>query len=86
MNVLEYLDIHNPVTYKTESAINRAPVGEKTMWHIHPTEQWIDEVVKFMNERQLSLQDSKFMIAFFSSMDNEFVEYFKSKPEQDFFL
>lgn len=44
------------------------------MWHIHPTEQWIDEVIKFMNERQLNLGDSKFMIAFFSSMDNEFVE------------
>jgi len=25
------------------------------MWHIHPTEQWIDEAIKFMNERQLML-------------------------------
>jgi CHAT domain len=47
------------------------------MWHIHPTEQWIDQVVTFMSEQQLSFEDSKFMIAFFSSMDNEFVEYFK---------
>lgn len=83
LNVLEYLHIHNPVSYKTESAqTNRAPVGEKTMWHIHPTEQWIDEVIKFMNERQLSLEDSKFMIAFFSSMDNEFVEYFKNNQSK----
>jgi hypothetical protein len=83
LNVLDYLHIHNPVRYKTESAqTNRAAVGEKTMWHIHPTEQWIDEVIKFMNERQLSLEDSKFMIVFFSSMDNEFVEYFKSNQSK----
>jgi len=47
------------------------------MWHIHPTEKWIDDVVAFMNEHQLKPEDSKFMIAFFSSMDNRFVKYFK---------
>jgi len=52
------------------------------MWHIHPTEHWIGDVVGFINERQLSLEDSKFMIAFFSSMDNEFVEYFKHNKNQ----
>lgn len=52
------------------------------MWHLHPTEQWIDEVVKFMSERQLSLEESKFMIAFFSSMDNKFVKYFKSNQNR----
>jgi len=52
------------------------------MWHIYPTEQWIDEVVKFMNERHLSLENSKFMIAFFSSMDGEFVRYFKNNQKQ----
>lgn len=82
-NVLEYLHIHNPVKFRTEFALtNRASVGVKPMWHIHPTEQWIDEVVKFMSERQLSLEDSKFMIAFFSSMDNDFVRYFKSNQSK----
>jgi hypothetical protein len=52
------------------------------MWHIHPTEKWIDEVVKFMNEEQLKPEDSKFMIAFFSSMDNEFVDYFKNNQNR----
>lgn len=47
------------------------------MWYIHPTERWIDEVVRLMNERQLKPEDSRFMIAFFSSLDNEFVNYFK---------
>ncbi|MEA5467258.1 CHAT domain-containing protein [Spirulina sp. 06S082] len=52
------------------------------MWHIHPTEKWIDDVVKFMSAESLSLEDSKFMISFFSSMDNEFVEYFKGNHNQ----
>lgn len=52
------------------------------MWHIHPTEKWIDEVVKFMNEHQLKPEDSKFMIAFFSSMDNGFVDYFKKNKNR----
>lgn len=52
------------------------------MWHIHPTEHWIEDVITFMNEWQLSLEGSKFMIAFFSSMDNEFVEYFKNNQNK----
>lgn len=52
------------------------------MWHIHPTEKWIDDVVKFMSEKTLSLEDSKFMISFFSSMDSEFVDYFRSNHHQ----
>ena len=28
------------------------------MWHIHPTEKWIEQVVKFMNERHLSFMGS----------------------------
>ena len=52
------------------------------MWHIHPTEKWIDDVVRFMSEESLSLEDSKFMISFFSSMDNEFVECFKGNHHQ----
>jgi TIR domain len=52
------------------------------MWHILPTEQWIDGVVKFINENQLKLEDSKFMMAFFSSMDTKFVEYFQKNKKQ----
>jgi hypothetical protein len=52
------------------------------MWHIHPTEEWIDEVIKIMNDHQLKPEDSKFMIAFFSSMDNEFVDYFKDNKKR----
>ncbi|MGO8716687.1 MAG: toll/interleukin-1 receptor domain-containing protein [Smithella sp.] len=52
------------------------------MWHIHPTEKWIDEVIRLMNDNQLKPEDSKFMIAFFSSMDNEFVDYFKDNKKR----
>jgi hypothetical protein len=52
------------------------------MWHIHPTEKWIEDVVKVMNERQLKPERSKFIIAFFSSMDNEFVDYFKNNKDR----
>ena len=44
------------------------------MFHIQqPTEQWIDEVVNVINENQLKPEESKFMMAFFSSMDSEFL-------------
>ena len=52
------------------------------MWHILPTEQWIDGVVKFINENQLKPEDSRFMMAFFSSMDTEFVDYFQKNKKQ----
>jgi len=52
------------------------------MWYIHPTEKWIEEVVRLMNERQLKPDNSMFMIAFFSSMDNDFVDYFKNNKNR----
>ncbi len=52
------------------------------MFYIHPTEQWIDEVVRLMNENQLKPDSSRFMIAFFSSLDNEYLDYFKSNKER----
>ena len=53
------------------------------MFHIQqPTEQWIDEVVNVINENQLKPEESKFMMAFFSSMDSEFVEYFQNNKTQ----
>lgn len=52
------------------------------MWHILPTEKWIDEVVKFINDNHLEPKSSKFMMAFFSSMDTEFVDYFKNNEKQ----
>jgi hypothetical protein len=52
------------------------------MWHILPTEQWIDGVVNFINENQLKPEDSKFMMAFFSSMDFDFVDYFQRNKKQ----
>lgn len=52
------------------------------MWHIHPTEKWIEDVVKNINDKQLNIEDSKFMIAFFSSMDNDFVHYFQTNKNQ----
>ncbi|MEI6947342.1 toll/interleukin-1 receptor domain-containing protein [Paraflavisolibacter sp. H34] len=52
------------------------------MWYIYPTEKWINEVVKLINEEQLNPEDSRFMIAFFSSMDFEFVDYFKTYKKQ----
>lgn len=35
-----------------------------------------------MNERQLKPENSRFMIAFFSSMDNEFVRYFRDNKDK----
>lgn len=52
------------------------------MWHILPTEQWIDGVVNFINENQLKPENSKFMMAFFSSLDIDFVDYFQRNKNQ----
>lgn len=52
------------------------------MWYLYPTQNWISEVVEFLNEHELSLENSKFMIAFFSSMDREFVNYFRHNKNQ----
>ncbi len=52
------------------------------MWHIHPTEKWLEDVIVKMNEKHLNPDDSKFMIAFFSSMDNDFVNYFQANQNQ----
>ncbi|NIM10821.1 MAG: TIR domain-containing protein [Candidatus Aminicenantes bacterium] len=52
------------------------------MFYIHPTEKWIQEVVRLMNEHQLKPDSSRFMIAFFSSLDNEFVDYFKNNKDR----
>lgn len=52
------------------------------MWHILPTEQWIDGVVRFINENQLKPENSKFMMAFFSSLDIDFVDYFQRNKKQ----
>lgn len=52
------------------------------MFCIHPTEEWVEEVVRLMNEQQLSPDRSRFMIAFFSSLDNEYVNYFRRNKAQ----
>ena len=46
------------------------------------TEKWIESVIQSMNEKQLKPENSRFMIALFSSMDSEFVKYFKDNKEQ----
>ena len=52
------------------------------MWYMHPTEKWIDNVVQTINEKQLRPEDSILMIAFFSSLDDEFVEYFQKNKDR----
>jgi hypothetical protein len=52
------------------------------VFYIHPTEKWIDDVVQRMNEHQLRPDHARFMIAFFSSLDNEYVDYFRSNRDQ----
>jgi hypothetical protein len=47
------------------------------VFYIHPTEKWIDEVVRLMMEKQLKPDSSRFMIAFFSSLDTQYINYFK---------
>src|ERR1035437_755218 len=46
------------------------------------TEKWIDSVINSMNEYQLKPDNSRFMIALFSSMDSDFVKYFRENKEQ----
>lgn len=55
---------------------------ESAVFYIHPTEKWIEEVVRLMNEQQLKPDSSRFMIAFFSSLDNEYVDYFKNNKDR----
>jgi hypothetical protein len=52
------------------------------MLYLAATEKWIEEVVRLMNERQLKPENSRFMIAFFSSMDNDFVSYFRDNKDK----
>ena len=52
------------------------------MWYLHSTEKWLEEVVKRINDKQFLPDNSKFMIAFFSSMDRDFVSYFQNSKEQ----
>ena len=52
------------------------------MMYLAATEKWIEEVVRLMNERQLKPENSRFMIAFFSSMDNDFVSYFRDNKDR----
>jgi hypothetical protein len=52
------------------------------MWYLVATEKWIEEVVRLMNERQLKPENSRFMIAFFSSMDSDFVSYFRDNKDK----
>lgn len=39
-------------------------------------------MVRLMNEQQLKPDKSRFMIAFFSSLDNEYVDYFKENKDR----
>ena len=50
--------------------------------YLATTKKWIEEVVRLMNERQLKPESSRFMIAFFSSMDNDFVSYFRDNKDR----
>lgn len=52
------------------------------MFYLQSTVNWLDEVVNTINARHLDPVKSVFMISFFSSMDNEFVDYFKSSKER----
>jgi hypothetical protein len=52
------------------------------MWYLFSTKDWLAEVVKSMNEGQLKPENSRFMMTFFTSMDYEFVEYFKTYKNQ----
>lgn len=52
------------------------------MMYLTATDKWIEEVVRLMNERQLKPENSRFMIAFFSSMDNDFASYFRDNKDR----
>jgi hypothetical protein len=52
------------------------------MFFLFNTKEWIEEIVRLMNERQLKPENSRFMIAIFSSMDNEFVRYFRDNKDK----
>ena len=52
------------------------------MWYLQSTIKWLEEIVRRINEKQLKPEESKFMIAFFSSLDQKFVTYFQKNKDQ----
>lgn len=52
------------------------------MFYLDSTIHWLDEVVNIINIHQLDPVKSVFMISFFNSMDNDFVNYFKLSKER----
>lgn len=52
------------------------------MFYIGNVQNWLADIIKQIQLRKLSPDDSTFMIFFFSSLDDEFVKFFKDKREK----
>lgn len=52
------------------------------MFYLGNVQNWLSDIVRQIQQRNLSHTDSTFMIFFFSSFDDDFVKFFKNKKEQ----
>lgn len=52
------------------------------MFSLIKTENWLENVVKQINKTQLNIENCTFMIALFSSLDNEVIDYFYENHER----
>lgn len=52
------------------------------MFYVHNVDEWLSEVVQNCSTNGLDPEDSVFMLLLFSSLDFEFVEFFKTRRDQ----
>ncbi|MEQ1718420.1 MAG: toll/interleukin-1 receptor domain-containing protein [Hyphomicrobium sp.] len=52
------------------------------MFYVGNVHQWLNEVIEACNENSLNPADSVFVLVFFSSLDFEYVEFFRDRKNQ----
>ncbi len=52
------------------------------MFYVGNVRQWLNEVIEACNENSLNPTDSVFVLVFFSSLDFEYVEFFRDRKNQ----
>lgn len=52
------------------------------MFYVYNVSQWLDEVIDNCNEHNLNPEDSTFLLMIFSSLDFDFVAFFKDRKNQ----
>lgn len=52
------------------------------MFYIHNVNEWLEEVIENCNANSLDPEDSVFMLLIFSSLDFDYVEFFRTRRKQ----